>query len=240
MGSKRFPGKCMHKIGKFPLVCYTYVQSVLTGYVSMVVTPDEEIQDELLNNRRIPCLLTSNRPINGSERCAEALANEIFNTMGNKDIIIDVQGDMVKFDHTAINELVSLLSSEKVEFATVFSSLPDSSYTNPNRVKCSIKYDDKLKTLLVDDFSRNPIPNRENYLHVGIYGFTKESLNRYYQWSPSKNELTIRLEQMRIVDNNFPIGGVMTTEIPIAIDCLADVCLAEKEIKGDFECSMFI
>lgn len=234
MGSKRFPGKCMHKIGKFPLVCWTYVQARMTGYATIVATPDTEISHSLFNDRQIPCILTSDRPRNGSERCAEAMANEIFDTMGDTDLIINVQGDMVKFENSCISTMVQLLSNGRVEYATVFSKLHDGAAPNPNRVKCSIRFDSDLGVLLVDDFSRYPIPDRENYLHVGIYGFTKRALEQYCQLPVSDREKEMRLEQMRIVDNGFKIGGIVSNP-PIVVDCPADVCIAEEEMKN-FEC----
>lgn len=234
MGSKRFPGKCMHKIKGFPLVGWTYVQARTSGYTTIVITPDKEINDDLFYHREIPCILTSNHPRNGSERCAEVMGNEIFDTMGDEDIVIDVQGDMAKFNTSCLRDIVYLLSGGQVEFATAFAKLPNGAVSNPNRVKCAIRFDPIRSVILVDRFSRQRIPNRENYLHIGIYGYTKRALEWYCKHPPSKNELTMRLEQMRIVDNNQDIGGVIS-EVPMTIDCPEDVCFAEKEMQN-IEC----
>jgi len=234
LGSKRFPGKCMHKIGKFPLVCWTYVQARMSGYVTMVVTPDIEISEDLSNGRRIPCLLTSHNPRNGSERCAEAMANEIFDTMGDEDIIIDVQGDMVKFEYGCIQDIVRLLSDGKAEYATTFTKLSEGACNNTNRVKCTVTSDDG-NVLWVDNFSRCLIPDRENYLHIGIYGYTKKALNRYCEWKMTENERATKLEQLRILDNGYKIAGVVSDTIPVTVDCAEDVYWAEKEVRN-LEC----
>jgi len=230
MDSKRFPGKCMHKIGKFPLACWTYTQTRMSGYVSMVITPDKEVRDDLLEYRKIPCLLTSNNPRNGTERCAEALSNPLFSSMKDEDIVIDVQGDMMKFDTSCIQDLVHLLSIGKAEYVTTFTKLPEGSLSNLNRVKCTVASDDG-SILWVDNFSRSSIPDRENYLHIGIYGYTKKALYRYREWKMTENEQITKLEQMRIIDNGYRIAGTVSDVPPVTVDCPADIYLAEKEAK---------
>jgi 3-deoxy-manno-octulosonate cytidylyltransferase (CMP-KDO synthetase) len=224
MGSRRFPGKPLHKIGRFPLVCWTYVQAKMTGYCPFVITPDNEIVREMAR-LGIPCLLTSHKPTNGTERCAEIVEQL---DLEERDLIINVQGDILEFDYRSINSMVALLNKGDFEYVTGFAKLPSGYSEDPNKVKCAIKSGSRNLSISVPNFSRESIPGTQNFLHVGIYGFTEKSLRKYANLFPTINETAKKLEQMRIVDNGMEIGGVFMGA-PTTIDCLEDVRLAQEE-----------
>jgi 3-deoxy-manno-octulosonate cytidylyltransferase (CMP-KDO synthetase) len=226
MDSKRFPGKPLYKVGRFPLTCWTYVQAKMTGYRPFVITPDNEIIRDLIQ-RQIPCLLTSDKPINGTERCAEIA--ECLD-LAETDIIINIQGDLLKFDFRSVRPMVHLLSKGNVEYVTGFSKLDSEAAADPNKVKCCLKTYPQSMSMIVPDFSREPIPGTRNFLHVGIYAFTKKSLKKYARLSPTTNEKTRKLEQMRVIDNGMKIGGILM-EAPISIDCIEDAQLINDEMR---------
>lgn len=229
MGSKRFPGKALHDICGFPLIHWAYTFADLSGYTSIVITPDTEIHKYLYLEHGIPCLLTSNRPNNGTERCWEVV-NSSLDSFGKDDIVINVQGDLARFDYKIISEMVRLLETPDIDYVTSFSFFPYGNLENPNRVKCSIKKDIDKGQMIVSDFSRDPILGTKNYLHIGIYGFKKKSLRWYASLPPTSGERKKNLEQMRILESGFRIAAVMSICPPITIDCKEDISCAEKEM----------
>lgn len=227
MGSKRFPGKSLHKIHGVPLICWTYSQAILSGHFAVVITPDEEIKSKMMDVYEIPCILTSDKPKNGTERCAEVLGSPLFEYLTDQDIIINIQGDMVRYDVNTIHDIIYVLSQGFVDYVTAASKLPVEYINDPNRVKVSIKYSKFKRAVLATDFDRKPIPKTKNYLHIGMYGFTKASLERYARLDSTYQENERQLEQMRILDNHVDMG-IVFSEIPCVIDCKEDLIIAKK------------
>lgn len=228
LSSSRFPGKCLHPIAGFPLICWSYVQARMSGYTCIIVTGDEEIREDM-KERNIMSILTSNNPINGTERCGEAINLSIFDFMKDTDVVINVQGDMVLFDPLVLPKMIKLLSNG-VDYVSTYIDMPHGYLSNPNRVKCSLMHvEDEL--YIASSFNRQPVPGVSNYLHIGIYGFTRKSLNQYCSFVPSANEKSMSLEQLRLIDNSCNIGMVKSSILPIVVDCKEDVVFAEAEMR---------
>jgi 3-deoxy-manno-octulosonate cytidylyltransferase (CMP-KDO synthetase) len=232
MGSKRFPGKPLAMVGDKPLVCHTYDYAVKSGLSSIIITPDVEIREEL--EERYPDVsvaMTYRNAKNGSERCGlmcEILCHEGFT---DEDIIINVQGDMVSFDSSVIQEIVSVLSHTTYEYCSVAVDpycLPNYSQflSDENKVKCTVTGAGMIGLARACQFSRTWIRESLNYLHVGIYGFTVRALNRYCGWKQTENEKKHSLEQFRIIDNKYELAMVLTAIPSITVDCPEDAILA--------------
>ena len=69
------------------------------------------------------------------------------------------------------------------------------------------------------------------YHHIGIYGFTKNALNKYINLKRSNLELSRNLEQMRALENNMKIDVLYTDSDPLSVDTEADL----EEIKNLME-----
>ena len=69
------------------------------------------------------------------------------------------------------------------------------------------------------------------YYHIGIYGFTRNSLSRFINLKQSKNEIERNLEQMRAIDNGFLIRTGFVDNTPIGVDTEADFLQVTKQMK---------
>ena len=96
--------------------------------------------------------------------------------------------------------------------------------------KDNIKTSDFSKAL---DFVRDPVSNLKSFVyhHIGIYGFTKNSLSKYVNLKRSNLELDRNLEQMRALENNMKIDVLYTDSDPLSVDTQADL----EEIKNFME-----
>jgi 3-deoxy-manno-octulosonate cytidylyltransferase (CMP-KDO synthetase) len=236
LGSKRFPRKSLCNIGGYPLIVWAYTQAKQSGYFVAVVTPDEEIRDLLTNKWQIPCIKTSEKPINGSERCYEAICSHLIPFYEEEDIILNVQGDMAMFDYSCLKRIVHLLEDPDTDFATTVCLMPYGWMSNPNRVKCSIRRRPDKWQIIANDFSRESIPGTQNYLHIGIYGFKKKSLKSFYTMIPTKREIDLGLEQMRIIDNGYEMAVDISIKVPVTIDCEEDLEYAVNQIRKQGIC----
>ncbi len=85
-------------------------------------------------------------------------------------------------------------------------------------------------------FSRHPIPyirsakkqedwasSHQFYKHIGIYGYTRETLLEITKLTPSSLELAESLEQLRWLENGYQIQTKITGMETIAIDTPEDL-----------------
>ena len=80
-------------------------------------------------------------------------------------------------------------------------------YLNPNNVK--VVFD---KNQFALEFYREPLiknkkdwNSEKHFHHIGIYGYTKELLDSFCNLPISKLENTLKLEQLRALENNMPL-----------------------------------
>ena len=104
---------------------------------------------------------------------------------------------------------------------------------DPNHVK--VICDDNGDAIY---FSRSKIPyhrdhyNSANYKgHLGIYGFTKKSLNDFCSYEASLLEETEKLEQLRAISNSSKINMVKVESNSFGIDTKEDLENALKFFK---------
>jgi 3-deoxy-manno-octulosonate cytidylyltransferase (CMP-KDO synthetase) len=84
------------------------------------------------------------------------------------------------------------------------------------------------------DFKREAIDkdNKYVYHHIGIYGFTSESLIRYVSLKRSKLEKSRNLEQMRILEDKMTIHVGFTHSKPLSVDTEQDFFKIKKIMEG--------
>ena len=66
------------------------------------------------------------------------------------------------------------------------------------------------------------------YHHIGVYCYTKDSLEKFVQLGQSKNEKENRLEQLRALDNNIDINVSLAKSSPIGVDTEEDYLALKK------------
>jgi 3-deoxy-manno-octulosonate cytidylyltransferase (CMP-KDO synthetase) len=70
------------------------------------------------------------------------------------------------------------------------------------------------------------------YHHIGIYGFTSESLIRYVSLKRSKLEIERNLEQMRALENKMTIHVGFTHSKPLSVDSEQSFLKIKKIMEG--------
>lgn len=210
--STRLPGKMLAKeTGKF-LIQHTYEQAIKAKLAEkVIIAADDERIVKACEQFGAPCILTDVSHQSGTDRIAQAVADE------QADIVVNVQGDEPQIEPGYIDKVAKLLvENENAEMATLaakFTNVADVS--NPNIVKVII--DNNGKAVY---FSRSVIPfNRDSngvgsadmYLrHLGIYAYRKDFLMRFTKMEQSSWEKTEKLEQLRAIENGVSIlAGVV-------------------------------
>jgi 3-deoxy-manno-octulosonate cytidylyltransferase (CMP-KDO synthetase) len=198
--STRFPGKPLTDVCGKTMIERVYEQAAqIAGIDKVIVATDDERIITAVNGFGGNSVMTSQECASGTDRVAEAVKDI------DTDVVINVQGDQVILDSEALAGLVECMARGE-RMATIAVPARPEDVNDPNIVKvvCSLKG-------YALYFSRSTIPyerssgNYRMLKHVGIYGYTKETLFRFRQLPQSPLELSESLEQLRALENGIPI-----------------------------------
>lgn len=218
--SERFPGKPLALIGGVPMIVRVLQRAqAAQGVDQVVVATDDDAIAAAVRSAGGEVALTPAGCPSGSDRCAHAAR-----TLGEPDVVINVQGDEPLLDPRAIEQLLEAFLDPKVQVATLARPLEPGERDNPNVVKV-------VRDLRGDAlyFSRAPIPSWGGQgddparAHVGIYGFRGEALQAFTKLPPTPLEQAERLEQLRLLEHGTAIRVLGTSYRSIGVDTPEDL-----------------
>jgi len=236
--STRFPGKVLAKdTGKF-LIQHTYEQACLAKLPQkVIIAADDKRIVAAAESFGAECVLTSPEHKSGTDRIAEAIADI------DVDIVVNLQADEPEIDPANIDAVAKLLlENQKYDMATLAAEFQNQEQiADPNIVK--VVTDCNNKAIY---FSRAPIPyDREKtglgpvncYLrHLGIYAYRKDFLLKFTELPQGRLEQIEKLEQLRAIENGYPILVGKVEHFCDGIDTLQQyaefVVRYESKVKG--------
>jgi 3-deoxy-manno-octulosonate cytidylyltransferase (CMP-KDO synthetase) len=230
--STRFPGKPLVMIGGKSMIRRVYEQALLCKELSrVIVATDSDIIEKHVKNFDGKVIMTSQTHSSGTERC-----NEVRERIGEisedpASVIINIQGDEPFIDPRQITSVAEMFADRDVQIATLVKRIRSSKeLSDPNVVK--VVFDRDSRAIY---FSRNPIPylrgkdlsvwadERPYYKHVGIYAYRSKILAEISVLPPSPLEKAESLEQLRWIENGYPIHTRETEFESLAIDVPEDL-----------------
>ena len=227
MSATRLPGKPLLKINGLSIISHVSkkAQEANIGDV-IVATEDQEIIEDVKKNG-FNAILTSNKHKTGTDRIHEALKKS---NVRNVDFVMNLQGDEPAIDIQAIINLNDKMLQNTSNIGTLASIIKD---------KKNLKNENIVKVITENILENNNFPRgisflrkseqKENiYHHIGIYCYSKDTLEKFVQLSQSKNEIENRLEQLRALDNNIDINVSLSMSSPIGVDTEEDYLALKK------------
>ena len=221
--SSRFPGKPLAMLtgatgSKRSLIQRSWEAAIAVPGVDAVyvLTDDNRISDAA-KAFGADVIMTSERPRNGTERCAEGM--KILDIV--PDIIVNLQGDAPLTPPHYVEELLDTMRSDSaIPMATPvlrtgsehLSHLQDD--RKAHRVGATTTVFDQKGDALY--FSKEIIPFYDNapddavpvYHHVGCYAYRAEALRRYADLPEGPLEKREGLEQLRFLENGMKVRCV--------------------------------
>ncbi|RRS29981.1 MAG: 3-deoxy-manno-octulosonate cytidylyltransferase [Epsilonproteobacteria bacterium (ex Lamellibrachia satsuma)] len=228
IGSSRFPNKVLADIGGIPMVVRTAM--AVYDIDRVVIATDSHEVIKIAEAHNIEAVITSQNHQSGTDRIYEAVQK-----LGLKDdeIIINVQGDE-PFIETEVVQAVYDLTKENKDNKHIMMNSCYKTITNPEA-------DDPNIVKVVTDsnhialyFSRAKVPYpRDHHFdsykgHLGIYGFTVRSLEKFCMLSPAPLENIEKLEQLRALYHGYKVAMTEVHTESFGIDTPEDL---EKAIK---------
>ena len=230
-GSTRLPGKSLKDINGLPMVVRVMNIAKSLDICDVIVATEDQKVVDVVEKYNGEAVLTDNTLQSGTDRIYQALKK----TNRTYKYIINVQGDMPNIDGKIIKEIVQLLhTNDTIEIATAIYKITDNSWRQkPQCVQAVIAYNEKQNCHKCLYFSRSDVPNGSGdaYAHLGIYGYTKDSLEKFVSLPVSRLEKSEKLEQLRALENNMSISAIIVDSFPISVDVEEDLELARKLIK---------
>ena len=215
-GSTRLAGKVLAKeTGKF-LIQHTYERACAASLPEkVIIAADDERIADAAKTFGAECILTSAKHKSGTDRIAEAVKDI------DVEIVVNLQADEPEIDPENIDYLAELLlKNPDYQMATLAADFQNAEQiADANIVKVVVTSIEHRASSFGADraiyFSRSPIPyDREKagvgkiqqYLrHIGIYAYRKDFLLKFTKLPQTPLEKIEKLEQLRAIENGFPI-----------------------------------
>lgn len=223
--SSRFPGKPLAQIGNKSMLEHVYDRASQARYLtSILVATDDERIAAAARAFGAPVRMTRADHASGTDRVAEAASAD------TADVIVNIQGDEPLIDPAAIDAaILPLLHDEELLMATLKKRIEDPRETgDPNVVKVVTDRNDNAIY-----FSRSTIPyvrggdsgaaKIAHFKHIGLYVYRRDFLLGYSDLPVGPLEQAERLEQLRALENGYPIRVVETEYESLGVDTPEDL-----------------
>ena len=237
--SSRFPGKPLIQLTgvdgkKKPLIQRSWEAAIAVKNVDVIVATDDDRIRIVAEGFGAKVVMTSQKCVNGTERCADAIANIDI----KYDLIVNLQGDAPLSPAWFVQDLIDSFEDNLItDMATpVLRCDPDTilAFKDDRSVGrvggTTAVFDHNNKALY---FSKEVLPysNKTDapiYHHVGIYAFTNKALIRYISLERSKLEIERKLEQLRALENKMTIDVGYIDACPLSVDTESDLIAVKK------------
>jgi 3-deoxy-manno-octulosonate cytidylyltransferase (CMP-KDO synthetase) len=226
--SSRFPGKALAVIAGKTMLQHVFERARAARYLTQVIvaTDDARIADAA-RSFGAPVRMTRSDHLSGTDRVAEIASAD------PAEIIVNIQGDEPLIDPAAIDAAILTVADEKdVPMGTLKKRIDNvEELNNPNVVK--VVTDLYGRAIY---FSRLPVPyvrepgpdSLTRYKHIGLYVYRRDFLLGYSDLPVGPLEQSERLEQLRALENGFPIRVAETEYESLGVDTPEDFARVSK------------
>lgn len=223
LASSRLANKILLPLNGVPLFVATARR--VSGVDEVVVAVDDESVLDLASQHGLRAVMTSTHHQSGTDRIYEAA--QILG-LSDDELIINVQADEPFIEPENIAKFIKFCKEKSSFMYSCFKLVDEKAALDENLVK--VVTDDDLKALY---FSRSIIPyprsKAKHYkAHLGIYGYSMKSLERFCSLSVSSLEATEKLEQLRALQAGYDIYMLEIQSDSFGIDSQEDYNRALK------------
>ncbi len=220
--SSRYPGKPLVELTGADGVKKSLIQrsweaaKAVDGVDAVyVLTDDDRIRDASVAFGA-DVLMTSSDARNGTERCAEGLAQ----LDDQPDVVVNLQGDAPLTPAWFVEDLLAAVAAdEDVQMATPVLRCDKETLTNFVTDRLNSRVGGTTAAIRPDGkalyFSKEVLPYvgsldnpPEVWHHVGVYAYRPKALAAYGSWPEGPLEKAEGLEQLRFLENGWPITCV--------------------------------
>ena len=231
MQATRLPGKPLKNIAGEPMIVHVWRRACEANCGPVVVATDDEAIAGAIAKVGGEAIMTRADHPSGSDRICEAL--EKYDPDKKFNTVINLQGDLPVLDPEIVRQCAALLSDDEVDISTLVAEITDESEkTNPNVVKMvGTKISETRQKALYFTRATAPYGDGPLYHHIGIYGYKRQSLERFITLPPSPLEMREKLEQLRALEAGMRIDVAIVETHPLGVDTPEDLEKARKILE---------
>ena len=224
LASTRFPQKILANINGFPMVIATAKRIQNLDHVA--IATDSQAVLEIAKDYGFKAILTGAHHQSGTDRINEA-ASKL--SLSDEEIIVNVQADEPFIEETVVKSVIERAKSTDTLITSCCKKIDPLHVKDPNLVKVILDANGNAIY-----FSRSAIPyDRESgfdgyFGHLGIYAFTKKSLQTFCTLPYAPIEHIEKLEQLRAIYHGYKIAMVEVESQSFGIDTPEDL---ERALK---------
>jgi 3-deoxy-manno-octulosonate cytidylyltransferase (CMP-KDO synthetase) len=232
MQASRLPGKPLADIAGEPMIVHVWRRAMAAELGRVVIATDAEEIVEVMRRVGGETIMTRADHVSGSDRVFEAVSK--VDPDGDRDIVINVQGDLPTLEPRLIQACIEPLQTKGVHIATIACEIKNADEkSNPNVVKVvgSPIGPNRLRALY---FTRATAPFGDGplYHHIGMYAYRRNALERFVSLKPSALELREKLEQLRALEDGMRLDVGLVDTVPLGVDTPADLERARRELAS--------
>ncbi|MBY6113897.1 3-deoxy-manno-octulosonate cytidylyltransferase [Mameliella alba] len=219
--STRYPGKPLVALKGASGEAKTLIQrsweaakSVKGADAVYVLTDDDRIA-KAARGFGADVLMTSEKARNGTERCAEGVAQ----LPKTPDCVVNLQGDAPLTPAWFVEALIDRMADPKVQMATPILRCDAQTLANFVTDRQNGRVGGTTAVARTDGtalyFSKEVLPfvgsletPPEVWHHVGVYAYRPAALTAYMSWNEGPLEKAEGLEQLRFLENGVPVTCV--------------------------------
>ncbi|AOS43690.1 3-deoxy-manno-octulosonate cytidylyltransferase [Lacunisphaera limnophila] len=235
--STRFPRKLLHPIKGKPLVLWVAerIAAQAPDY-PLWFAVDHELLAECIEGAGFRAIMTDRKHQSGTDRLAEA------NRTVRASYVLNVQADEPLVTGAQLQALARLIQGTcpMATLATPFKRIVD--FYNTNQVKVVMS-----ETGRALYFSRSRMPYSRDlgltiddawvqanpcFKHLGLYAYRADFLENFVRLAPGKLEQIEKLEQLRALENGYPIAIGVTDDPTIGVDTPEDAKRFEQALEA--------
>ena len=220
IGSTRLKNKPLIDINGESLIQRVFKNALNISPNTFVAT-DSELIAKNLEIITSNVIMTANEHISGTDRVHEAATKLNLN---EQTLILNLQGDEPFIPNDLISQMKNNFYSLSCDIVTASNPLKSKEdIHNPSCVMVEVDESNYAKQFLRTGSLNNPMR------HIGIYGYSLKTLNQLVSLKPTENEIKLKLEQLRFLENDFSIYvSNYIDDIPDGIDTADDVLKAKN------------
>jgi len=224
----RFPGKPLALIAGKPMIQWVYGRvRKAQGFDEVIVATDSQEIAAVVAGFGGRVEMTRPDHPSGTDRVWE-----VAEKMPEATYIFNVQGDEPLIDPLYLEEACAVLQNHhgSIDIITLKAPIRDvGEFEDPHIVKVVTTQDGKALY-----FSRSPIPygrdavqsenvQAQSFRHIGVYGFTRDALQKFISLPISPLETLEKLEQLRALEAGMYIHALTVPQAPIGVDTPEDL-----------------
>ncbi len=234
LAATRLPNKPLRLIGGLPMIIQVVNRAKEADIAKILVAAADVEIAKVLSEEGVEVILTDKELQSGSDRISQALS--LYDPSGKYNLVINLQGDLPTIEKQCLIDCIDILKAPNFHMSTVGVKIsPDNEedINNVNVVKAIVAFIGE-EIGIARDFKRvvSIEEAKDCYHHIGIYGYRREALERFTKLQPSIRELSLKLEQLRALDNGMIIGFKASNSVPIGVDTEEDLKKADNYINS--------